>query len=146
MFACFTLAFVIARRTRGDRAADCAWPVLAGVAAGLAVATKETAVIVLPGVAGRVRARVVVARVGTAVAAIARPTPRWREPRSSACAIGAAIAALFYSSFLDASGAASCEPLRGARTYVAARHGSRRATRTRGTTTSACSPGRRPAA
>ena len=47
MFACFALAFAIAlgrATTEGGRQ----WPMLAGIAAGLAVATKETAVIVLP--------------------------------------------------------------------------------------------------
>ena len=47
LFACFTLAFVVAIgrvATRGGLA----WSTLAGVAAGLAVATKETSVIVLP--------------------------------------------------------------------------------------------------
>ena len=47
MFACFALAFAIAvgrAVTHGGRW----WPVLAGVAAGLTAATKETAAIVLP--------------------------------------------------------------------------------------------------
>ena len=47
LFACFTLAFAIAIgrvATEGGQA----WSTLAGVAAGLAVATKETSVIVLP--------------------------------------------------------------------------------------------------
>ena len=47
MFACFTLAFVIAIG-RVATGGGLAWSTLAGVAAGLAVATKETSVIVLP--------------------------------------------------------------------------------------------------
>ena len=47
MFACFALAFAIALgRAMTDDGRR--WPVLAGVAAGLAIATKETSVIVLP--------------------------------------------------------------------------------------------------
>ena len=47
MFACFTLAFAIAiGRATTERGWQ--WPMLAGIAAGLATATKETAVIVLP--------------------------------------------------------------------------------------------------
>ena len=47
MFACFTLAFAIAvGRATMERGWQ--WPMLAGIAAGLAAATKETAVIVLP--------------------------------------------------------------------------------------------------
>ena len=47
LFACFTLAFVIAVG-RVATGGGLAWSALAGVAAGLAVATKETSVIVLP--------------------------------------------------------------------------------------------------
>ena len=47
LFACFTLAFVIAVG-RVATGGGLAWSTLAGVAAGLAVATKETSVIVLP--------------------------------------------------------------------------------------------------
>ena len=47
LFACFTLAFVIAIG-RVATGGGLAWSVLAGVAAGLTVATKETSVIVLP--------------------------------------------------------------------------------------------------
>src|SRR4029453_15914481 len=47
MFACFTLAFAIAvGRATTERGWQ--WPMLAGIAAGLAAATKETAIIVLP--------------------------------------------------------------------------------------------------
>ena len=47
LFACFTLAFVIALG-RVATGGGLGWSALAGVAAGLAVATKETSVIVLP--------------------------------------------------------------------------------------------------
>ena len=49
LFACFTLAFVIAIGwVAMGGPSSLAWSLLAGVAAGLAVATKETWVIVLP--------------------------------------------------------------------------------------------------
>ena len=47
MFSCFALAFAIAAG-RAMTEPGLRWPVLAGIAAGLAVATKETSVIVLP--------------------------------------------------------------------------------------------------
>ena len=47
MFACFALAFAIALG-RAVTEGGLRWPALAGVAAGLAIATKETSVIVLP--------------------------------------------------------------------------------------------------
>ena len=66
MFACFALAFAIALGravTEGGRR----WPALAGVAAGLAIATKETSVIIIP----------------ASLAACAWPGGRWgrRDPR-----------------------------------------------------------------
>ena len=90
---------------------------LAGIAAGLAVATKETAVIVLPGVAGRLRPRVVVAR-RCARPPSRRPTQRWRQSRARQLRRSARrIASLFYSSFLTHPRGV-LEPLRAAATYV----------------------------
>ena len=114
LFACFTLAFVIAVG-RVATGGGLAWSVLAGVAAGLAVATKETSVIVLPA-----------ALVGCAIAwwslgpdrpvaarrtgdGGARSSSAWRRPRRSR--------ALFYSSFL-ADPAGVLEPFRAAGTYL----------------------------
>jgi hypothetical protein len=92
-----------------------AWATLAGGAAGLAVATKETSVIVLP--------------AALAACAIAwwslgpdRPRDgvagaRWRVAACVSLASAAAVAALFYSSFFREP-AGLLEPFRGARTYL----------------------------
>lgn len=114
LFACFTLAFVIAvghAVTRGRLV----WSACAGVAAGLALATKETVAIVLPATL-----------VACAIAwwSLA-PTPP-RPPLTSrgrwalgivGIAAAAIVAALFYSSFFAAPGAI-LGPFRGAGGYV----------------------------
>ena len=114
LFTGFALAFVIALG-RVVTNGGLIWSVTAGVAAGLAVATKETAVIVLPS-----------ALVACAIArafrqgggALAPPLHR----RGSILVLtglltAAAVAALFYSSFFT-NPAGLLEPFRGARTYV----------------------------
>jgi uncharacterized protein (TIGR03663 family) len=114
LLACFTLAFVIAVG-RVATGGGLAWSTLAGVAAGLAVATKETSVIVLPAalVAGAIswwslgpgRPRNPLADGGWGVATLV------------SLAAAAAVAALFYSSFLSAPGAV-LEPFLAAGTYL----------------------------
>ncbi len=83
LFACFTLAFVIAVgrvATGGGRA----WWILAGVAAGLAAATKETSAIVLPAAMAGLRGCLVVARIGAAAErADRRPLARGLPSRAS---------------------------------------------------------------
>ena len=114
LFACFTLAFAIAvgcaMRSNGWSAC-----VLAGVAGGLAVATKETSVIMLPS-----------ALAAAALAWWSLGSRRWplslggRDSRVAVLAGLAAavfIAGLFYSSFFT-NPSAILEPFRGARTYV----------------------------
>lgn len=114
LFACFTLVFVagVGRVATGG---GTAWFVLAGVAAGLAAATKETAVIVLP-----------VALVASAVAGRSLGTTPWphplADPRRRRAALASAmlavgVAGLFYSSFLTSPGSL-LEPFRGAGTYL----------------------------
>ena len=114
LFACFTLAFVIAvgRLATGGGLGSAA---LAGIAAGLAVATKETSVIVLP--------------AALAAGAIAWWSPgsgrppnllserRWRLAVVVSLVAAAAVAALFYSSFLARPGGV-LEPFRAAGTYL----------------------------
>jgi uncharacterized protein (TIGR03663 family) len=115
LFACFTLAFVVAVgriATNGGRA----WWILAGVAAGLAVATKETSVIVLP-------AAVLACAIAWWSRGSGRPRNaltdgRWRAPVLMSLAAAAAVAAAFYSSFFAAP-AGILEPFRGAGTYLA---------------------------
>ena len=115
LLACFTLAFVIAVgriATNGGRA----WWILAGVAAGLAVATKETSVIVLP-------AAVLASVIAWSSRGSGRPRNaltdgRWRGPLLASLAAAVAVAALFYSSFFT-SPAGILEPFRGAGTYLA---------------------------
>ncbi len=114
MFACFALAFTIAVG-RAMTEPGLRWPVAAGVAAGLAIATKETSAIVLP-------ASVVAAAVAWWSLGANRPGPRlaerwwWTEAVVSA-ATAAVIAALFYSSFLANPGSA-LGPLLAAGTYL----------------------------
>ena len=113
LLACFTLAFVIAAghiATNGARV----WWILAGVAAGLAVATKETSVIVLP--AALLSCAMAWVSLGPARPSLARTG--WRASAAASLAAAAAVAALFYSSFLAAP-AGIFEPFRGAGTYLA---------------------------
>jgi uncharacterized protein (TIGR03663 family) len=114
LFACFTLAFVIAvgRLATGG---GLAWSVFAGVAAGLAVATKETSVIVLP-------AALVASAIAWWSPGSGRPRNAVTDGRTvgtvfASLAAAAVVAALFYSSFFAAP-AAILEPFRAAGTYV----------------------------
>jgi uncharacterized protein (TIGR03663 family) len=115
LFAFFTLLFVIAV---GRIATDAgrAWWILAGIAAGFAVATKETSVIVLPA-----------AILAYAIAWRSIRSPRspytiaggpWRRPLFTSIAAAAAVAVLFYSSFFTAP-AGILELFRGTSTYLA---------------------------
>jgi uncharacterized protein (TIGR03663 family) len=97
MFACAALAFAVAV---GRAATDDGWrwPVLAGVAAGLAAATKETAVIVL---AASLAACVLSWwSLGSMRPSVARPRARLRNAALASVAAACGTAALFYSSFL----------------------------------------------
>ena len=113
IFACFTLAFVAALgriATNGGRG----WWIAAGAAAGLAFATKETSVIVLP-------AAVVACAIAWWSLGPERPRiaeGRWRTPALSGLAVMAFVAAVFYSSFFTFPGGI-LEPFRGAGTYMA---------------------------
>jgi uncharacterized protein (TIGR03663 family) len=114
LFACFTLAFVIAV-ARVAQGGGLAWATLAGVAAGLAVATKETSVIVLP-------AALVACAIAWWSLRPDRPAAplaggRWRRAALVSLAAAAAIASIFYSSFL-ANPAGVLEPFRAAGTYL----------------------------
>jgi uncharacterized protein (TIGR03663 family) len=114
LFACFTLAFVIALG-RAVTGAGLRWALTAGVAAGLAMATKETAAIVLPAAV----VAVLLARGVRLQADRVRLKPD--TTRMTGFAVGifaaAAVAALFYSAFLtDLAGILG--PLRAAGTYV----------------------------
>ena len=114
LFAGFALAFVIGVGrvvTRGGLA----WAAMTGVAVGLAMATKETAAIVLPSA---------VAAAGMAWWSVGAGRPpnaltdgHLRRATLVGMAAAAGVAALFYSSFLTAPGA-MVEPFRGAGTYL----------------------------
>lgn len=112
LFAFFTLLFVIATGravTRGGAG----WSALAGVAAGLAIATKETSAIVLP-------AALVACGLAWWSMRSSRPsTPTAIDRRSVAVAlvVAAVVAGLFYSSFLRYP-AGAIAPFRAAATYV----------------------------
>jgi uncharacterized protein (TIGR03663 family) len=115
LFGCFALAFVIGVG-RVATGGGLGWASMMGVAAGLAMATKETAAIVLPSA---------VAAAATAwwsVGAGRPPNALIDRHVGRATLVGlaaaAGVAALFYSSFLTAPGA-MLEPLRGAGTYLA---------------------------
>jgi uncharacterized protein (TIGR03663 family) len=114
LFACFTVAFMIAvgRLMTGG---GLAWSTLAGIAAGLAIATKETSVIVLPSA---------LAACALALWSLGPNLPphrlagrRWRLAALLSLASAATVAALFYSSFLTEPGGL-VEPFRGAGTYL----------------------------
>jgi len=110
LFAAFTLAFAIALG-RAVTESGLVWPVIAGLAAGLALATKETSVLVLP-------AAVAACGVACWSAGGARPSlARNRQVLLAGLATAAAIVVLFYSSFFTAP-ASLLEPFRGAGTYV----------------------------
>ena len=111
LFACFTLAGVIAigRAAMGGRPQ---WSLLAGLAVGLAIATKETAVIVLP--AALVSAFVARRSLGRAQHAMPRFDGRWA---AAALVVAGVVAALFFSSFLTFP-AGVLGPFAGAGTYV----------------------------
>jgi uncharacterized protein (TIGR03663 family) len=114
LFACFTLAFVIAIG-RVALGGGPAWWTLAGAAAGLAVATKETSVIVLPG--ALVACAIAWWSVGPGRPGTRLADGRWGRAGLVSLATAAAVAALFYSSFLAAPGGV-LEPLRAAGTYL----------------------------
>ncbi len=116
LFACFTLAFVIAVgrvAVGGGRA----WSTLAGVAAGLAIATKETSIIVVP--AALVACGLAWRSLPAAQRQAWRAGGRWgpARPVAVAAALAAAVAALFFSSFLAAP-AGVIEPFRAIGTYL----------------------------
>ena len=115
LFACFTLALVIAIG-RVATAAGRAWWILAGFAAGLAAATKETSAIVLP--AAILACAVAWWSVGSRRPSNAITSGRWRAPLVMSVATAAGVAIVFYSSFF-ASPAGVLEPFRGTGTYVA---------------------------
>jgi uncharacterized protein (TIGR03663 family) len=113
MFACFTLTFAIAiGRAMTERGGW--WPVLAGIAAGLAAATKETSVIVLP--ASLAACALAWWSLGPTRSSFATANARWRRAALVSVATGAGIASLFYSSFLAHPGGV-LEPLRATDTY-----------------------------
>src|SRR5688500_8998286 len=95
LFACFTILFVIALG-RVATGAGLGWSALAGVAAGLAVATKETSVIVLPA------ALVACAMAWWSLSPAQRPVlsgRHWHRAAFVGLSTAALVAALFYSSF-----------------------------------------------
>ena len=114
MFACFALAFAIAIG-RAMTEGGVRWPVLAGIAAGLTAATKETAVIVLP--ASLAACALAWWSLGPARPSVVAADLRWRRAVLIGVGTGVALAALFYSSFLAHPGAI-LDPLRAAPTYV----------------------------
>jgi uncharacterized protein (TIGR03663 family) len=113
LFACFTLAFMIAvgRMATGG---GLGWAAMAGIAAGLAIATKETSVIVLPA------ALAACAIVWWSLGPEGRIVPadrRWLRAIVVSTAAAVAVAAMFYSSFFTAPDAV-LDPFRGANTYL----------------------------
>jgi len=110
LFACFTLAFVIAIGRAAMGGGTRCW-LLAGAAAGLAIATKETAAIVLP---SALLAALIAWRSMGSSHAVPRPDGR------SVCLaliVAAVVSVLFYSSFLTYP-AGVMQPFLGIGTYV----------------------------
>ncbi len=113
LLAFFTLAFVIAVG-RAATGGGLAWSAVAGVAAGLAISTKETSVIVLPAALAACAIALWSLRSGSPRDALARG--RWLRAALVGIAAAAAVAALFYSSFLTAPRAV-LDPFRAAGPY-----------------------------
>jgi uncharacterized protein (TIGR03663 family) len=114
LFACFTLAFVIGVG-RVAMGGGPVWWTLSGVAAGLAVATKETSVIVLP--AALVACAIAWWSLASDRSDAALAGGRWRRAAIVSLAAAAATASLFYSSLLANPGGV-LEPFRAAGTYL----------------------------
>jgi uncharacterized protein (TIGR03663 family) len=115
LFACFTLAFAIAIGRVVSRDGSLGWSALAGVAAGLAVATKETWVIVLP--AAMVACAISWWSLGSSRPRTWLADGTWKRAALVSLALAAVVAALFYSGFLTAPGGV-LEPFRAAATYL----------------------------
>lgn len=117
LFACFTLAFVIAIgrvAVGGPSARARAWAAAAGVAAGLAAATKETSVIVLP---SALAACAIAWRSLAPERRMAQDGRRWVTLALVSLAAAASVASLFYSAFFtDPAGILA--PFGAAGTYV----------------------------
>ncbi|HEY6507632.1 MAG TPA: flippase activity-associated protein Agl23 [Vicinamibacterales bacterium] len=114
MFAGFTLAFVIAIG-RVATGGGMAWSMLAGIAAGLAVATKETSVIVLP--AALVACAIAWWSLGPGRPRTLMAGGQWKRSAVVGLTAAGAVAGLFYSSFFaDLGGVLG--PLRAAGTYL----------------------------
>ena len=114
LFACFTLAFVIALG-RVATGGGLVWSAVAGVAAGLAVATKETWVIVLP--AALAASAIAWWSLGSSRPRNVLADGRWPRAVIIGLAAAAGVAALFYSSFFTAPGGI-LEPFRGGGIYL----------------------------
>ena len=115
LFAFFTLLFVTAIGRIATNAGR-PWWVLAGIAAGFAVATKETWVIVLPAAVVACAIASWSLRSGRSPSTMAEG--HWRNPLVTGVAAAVAVAVLFYSSFFTAP-SSILEPFRGAGTYLA---------------------------
>jgi uncharacterized protein (TIGR03663 family) len=114
VFAFFTLAFAVAAG-RATTEAGWRWPVLAGVAAGLAGATKETAVIVIPAALGA--GALAWRSLGSLRLSGAGVRTRWRDAALAGVATAGGVAAIFYSSFLAHPGGVLA-PFRAAAPYL----------------------------
>ena len=122
VFACFALAFVVGVG-RVATGGGLAWTVVTGLTAGLAVATKETAAIVLP--ATLVAAAIAWWSPGSGRPRNALTDRSWPRAVLASLTVAAAVAALFYSSFFAAP-AAILEPFRAAGHLSRSRDRSRR--------------------
>jgi 4-amino-4-deoxy-L-arabinose transferase-like glycosyltransferase len=113
LFACFALACLVAAG-RAVVGGGLGWSIAAGAAAGLALATKETSVIVIPAVL----ASCAIAWWSLRSPDIPPIAPSHRRSAALASLLGAVVVAgLFYSSFLTAP-AALLEPFRAITTYL----------------------------
>jgi hypothetical protein len=114
LFACFTVAFVIAVG-RVATGGGLGWATLSGAAAGLTAATKETSIIVLP--AALAACAVAWWSLGSDTVLPLLAGGRWRRAAFVGLSAAAVVATLFYSSFFgDPLGVLG--PFRAAGTYL----------------------------